>query len=232
MRPRPDLGEVLTEALAAHSHEPELEQGRGGNLELVILHAGEIAAVIVLWVAGLTGILLTTAPEETRTLWRWSTRPRPQPRPPRSFADLVRDVPGADGDVVDSRQIRATPAPDRSRAPLVQLRRAVGMESERPGESAGVGLSTRFRSGASMMAVTNTPQPAIDPLAQQAATLLAKAMVTSHDRELLWQRFHELVVATAAELEEAPVREAIDEIERRGLSLDVVARVVQQRLGE
>ncbi|HEX3330900.1 MAG TPA: hypothetical protein VHS27_13335 [Gaiellales bacterium] len=83
-----------------------------------------------------------------------------------------------------------------------------------------------------MMAVTNAPQSAIDPLAQQAATLLAKAMVTSHDRELLWQRFRELVVATAAELEEAPVREAIDEIERRGLSLDVVARVVQQRLGE
>lgn len=83
-----------------------------------------------------------------------------------------------------------------------------------------------------MMAVTNSPQPAIDPLAQQAATLLAKAMVTSHDRDLLWQRFHELVVANAAELEEAPVREALDEIERRGLSLDVVARVVQQRLGD
>ena len=80
---------------------------------------------------------------------------------------------------------------------------------------------------------TNAPhKPAIDPLAQQAATLLAKAMVTSHDRELLWQRFHDLVLATAAELEEAPVRDAIDEIERRGLSLDVLARVVQQRLSE
>lgn len=82
------------------------------------------------------------------------------------------------------------------------------------------------------MMATNAQQQAIDPLAQQAATLLAKAMVTSHDRDLLWQRFHELVTATAAELEEAPVRDAIDEIERRGLSLDVVARVVQQRLGE
>ena len=82
------------------------------------------------------------------------------------------------------------------------------------------------------MTATNAPEYAIDPLAQQAATLLAKAMVTSHDRDLLWQRFHELVVATAAELEEAPVREAIDEIERRGLRLDVVARVVQQRLSE
>ncbi len=82
------------------------------------------------------------------------------------------------------------------------------------------------------MTPVNTPEPTIDPLAQQAATLLAKAMVTSHDRDLLWQRFHELVVATAAELEEAPVRDAIDEIERRGLRLDVVARVVQQRLSE
>ena len=82
------------------------------------------------------------------------------------------------------------------------------------------------------MTATNAPQQAVDPLAQQAATLLAKAMVTSHDRDLLWRRFHELVVATAAELEEAPVRDAIDEIERRGLSLDVVARVVQQRLSE
>jgi hypothetical protein len=82
------------------------------------------------------------------------------------------------------------------------------------------------------MMATNAPPQAIDPLAQQAATLLAKAMVTSQDRDLLWQRFHELVVATAAELEEAPVRDAVDEIERRGLSLDVVARVVHQRLSE
>ena len=104
------------------------------------------------------------------------------------------------------------------------------MEGERHGESGDVGLSKRFQLGASMTAVTNAPKPAIDPIAQHAATLLAKAMVTSHDRELLWQRFHELVMATAAELEEAPVREAIDEIERRGLSLDVVARVGQQRL--
>jgi hypothetical protein len=62
--------------------------------------------------------------------------------------------------------------------------------------------------------------------------LLAKAMVASSDRELLWQRFCELVVATATELEEAPVRDAVEEIERQGLSLDVVARVVQQRLSE
>jgi len=50
--------------------------------------------------------------------------------------------------------------------------------------------------------------------------------------DLLWDRFRELVVATAAELEEAPARDAVDEMERRGLKLDVVARVVQQRLGQ
>jgi hypothetical protein len=82
------------------------------------------------------------------------------------------------------------------------------------------------------MMATGAPPQAIDPLAQQAAMLLAKAMVTSHDRDLLWQRFRDLVIATAAELEEAPVRDVIDEIERRGLSLDVLARVVQQRLSE
>ena len=174
------------------------------------LHAGEIAAVIVLWAAGLTAILLTTAAEETRALWWGSIRSGRQPRPRGSVADVVGVVPGADGDVVDSREIRdtfrsASPRPARS------VETSAAVESGRPGESA---------------------QPAIDPLAQQAATLLAKAMVTSHDRERLWQQFHELVVATAAELEEAPVREAIEEIERQGLSLDVVARVVRKRLSE
>jgi hypothetical protein len=176
----------------------------------VTLHAGEIAAVIVLWAAGLTAILLTTAAEETRTLWWASIRPGRQPRLGGSVADLVPGVPAADDDVVDSREIRDT---FRSASPRpahpVEMRAAV--ETGPPGESA---------------------QPAIDPLAQQAATLLAKAMVTSHDRERLWQQFHELVVATAAELEEAPVREAIEEIERQGLSLDVVARVVRKRLSE
>jgi hypothetical protein len=81
------------------------------------------------------------------------------------------------------------------------------------------------------MVVTNAPQHTIDPLVEQAARLLAKAMVTSRNRDLLWKRFHELVVGTVAELEEAPVRDAVDDMERRGLSLDVVARVVQQRLG-
>ncbi len=57
-------------------------------------------------------------------------------------------------------------------------------------------------------------------------------MVTSHDRELLWQEFRDLVVANTKELEEAPVREALDEMERQGLSLDVVARVVHEKLGE
>lgn len=81
------------------------------------------------------------------------------------------------------------------------------------------------------MAVTNATH-ATDPLVEQAAMLLAKAMVTSRDRELLWERFRELVVGTAAELEEAPVRAAVDEMERQGWKLDVVARVVQQRLRE
>jgi hypothetical protein len=82
------------------------------------------------------------------------------------------------------------------------------------------------------MAVPNAPTHAVDPLVQQAAMLLAKAVVTSRDRDLLWERFHEVVGGTAAELEEAPVRDAVDEMERRGLSLDLVARVVRQRLGE
>jgi hypothetical protein len=186
-----------------------------------------IAAAIVLWVAGLTGILLTTAPEETRALWRRSTRPRRHLDARPSFADLS----GSDGDVVDSRQIRDARASGSRRELSIQLRQAVGLDRDRPSESPDVGLSGGVRPGGAMMA-TNAPQQAIDPLAQQAATLLAKAMVTSQDRELLWQSFHELVVATAAELEEAPVRDAVDEIERRGLSLDVVARVVQQRLSE
>ena len=34
----------------------------------------------------------------------------------------------------------------------------------------------------------------IDPLAEQAANLLAKAMLTSRDRDALWECFHALVV--------------------------------------
>jgi hypothetical protein len=82
------------------------------------------------------------------------------------------------------------------------------------------------------MAAESAQRHKIDPLAEQAATLLAKAMVTSHDRELLWQEFRDLVVAHTKELEEAPVREALDEMERQGLSLDVVARVVHEKLGD
>jgi hypothetical protein len=82
------------------------------------------------------------------------------------------------------------------------------------------------------MAVEDARRHKIDPLAEQAAMLLAKAMVTGHDRELLWQEFRDLVVAHTKELEEAPVREALDEMERQGLSLDVVARVVHEKLGE
>lgn len=81
------------------------------------------------------------------------------------------------------------------------------------------------------MAVENAQQPTIDPLAEQAVVLLAKAMVTSHDREGLWDRFHERVVDQTRELEEAPIRDALDEMERQGVQLEAVARVVRDRLG-
>ena len=74
-------------------------------------------------------------------------------------------------------------------------------------------------------------EPGMDPLAEQAANLLAKAMVTSHDRDVLWERFHSLVVDQTRDLEEAPIREALDEMERQGVRLETVARVVSDRLG-
>jgi hypothetical protein len=84
----------------------------------------------------------------------------------------------------------------------------------------------------SAVAIDKAERHAIDPLAEQAATLLAKAMVTSHDRDELWQAFRDRVVQQAKALEEAPVREALEEMERRGLSLDVVARVVHEKLAD
>ena len=78
---------------------------------------------------------------------------------------------------------------------------------------------------------TDVHQPGVDPLAEQAANLLAKAMVTSHDRDTLWERFRELVVDQTKELEEAPIRAALDEMERQGVRLEAVARVVRDRLG-
>ena len=80
------------------------------------------------------------------------------------------------------------------------------------------------------MVVERARAHGIDPLAEQAVELLAKAMVTTRDREALWQRFHELVVAETKHLEEAPVREALDDLLHRGVSLEVVARVVRERL--
>src|SRR5947208_10777992 len=143
------------------------------DASMVTPNAWEIAAAIVIWVAGMTGILFTTAPEETRALLRRSTRLRRHRAPRRSFS-----VSG--GDVVDSRHIRYAPASASRRDLLVQLKRAVGLESDRARESAGVGRFWRDRLGGSMTPA-NAPQQPIDPLAQQAATLLAKAMVTSHD---------------------------------------------------
>jgi TPP-dependent pyruvate/acetoin dehydrogenase alpha subunit len=77
-----------------------------------------------------------------------------------------------------------------------------------------------------------TKLQSLDPLAEQAVTLLAKAMVTSHEREQLWEQFRHHVDATTVELEEAPIREALDELERRGLSLNILARVVHERLAD
>ena len=45
------------------------------------------------------------------------------------------------------------------------------------------------------------------------------------------ERFHELVVDQTRELEEAPIREALDQMERQGVRLEAVARVVRDRLG-
>jgi hypothetical protein len=78
---------------------------------------------------------------------------------------------------------------------------------------------------------TKVHHAGLDPLAEQAASLLAKAMVTSHDRDALWERFHELVVDQTRDLEEAPIRAALDEMERQGVRLEAVARVVRDRLG-
>ena len=71
----------------------------------------------------------------------------------------------------------------------------------------------------------------IDPLARQAANLLAEAMVMSHDRDALLKRFHSLVVDEVTELEEAPIREALEAMEHQGIRLEAVARVVNDRLG-
>jgi phosphoglycolate phosphatase-like HAD superfamily hydrolase len=82
------------------------------------------------------------------------------------------------------------------------------------------------------MAVDTVQHAAIDPLAGQAATLLAKAMVTADDRNALWQHFRDLVEEQTKEIEETPVREALDDLVRRGVELGVVARVVHERLGD
>jgi TPP-dependent pyruvate/acetoin dehydrogenase alpha subunit len=71
----------------------------------------------------------------------------------------------------------------------------------------------------------------IDPLAEQAATLLAKAMVTSRDRDALWERFQSLVAEEVREMEEAPILEALEAMERQGIRLEAVARVVNDRIG-
>src|SRR3954467_2403747 len=106
---------------------------RRPDVSMVTANAWGIAAAIVMWVAGLTGILVTTAPEETRVLWRWPPRPRRHLEPRRSLSALAGSV----GDVVDSRQIRNAPA-SPSRRDLFDQWQRVGLESDRPSEPADV----------------------------------------------------------------------------------------------
>jgi len=80
-------------------------------------------------------------------------------------------------------------------------------------------------------ATVDTRARGIDPLAEQAATLLAKAMVTSRDRDALWERFQSLVVDEVRELEEAPILAALEAMERQGIRLEAVARVIHDRIG-
>jgi TPP-dependent pyruvate/acetoin dehydrogenase alpha subunit len=72
-------------------------------------------------------------------------------------------------------------------------------------------------------------RPQIDPLAEQAATLLTKAMLTNRDREALWSAFRDLVDEQVKRLQESPVRQALDDLERRGVPLDLVARLAEER---
>lgn len=72
------------------------------------------------------------------------------------------------------------------------------------------------------------PRP-IDPLVERAADLLTRAMVASRDRETLWSEFRAMVVEQLARLDEAPVRDALDELERRGVNLELLARLAEER---
>ena len=72
-------------------------------------------------------------------------------------------------------------------------------------------------------------RPGIDPLAEQAATLLTKAMLANRDRDALWSAFRDLVDMQVRRLEEAPVRQVLDQLERSGVSLDLVARLAEER---
>jgi hypothetical protein len=84
------------------------------------------------------------------------------------------------------------------------------------------------------MATQEVRPSRLDPLADEAATMLAEALLQVHgdERELLWHLFRDRVAAQVKELEEAPVRQALDDLERRGLNLAVVARILDRRLEE
>src|SRR4051794_27711994 len=92
---------------------------RRADASMVTVNAWGLAAAIVMWVAGLTVILVATAPGETRVLWRRPTRPRRHVDLRRSLADIA----GSDGDVVDSRKIRDAPALASRRDPFEQRQR-------------------------------------------------------------------------------------------------------------
>jgi len=109
--------------------------------------------------------------------------------------------------------------------------------STAPGFSGTPVVSINFNSRKGLTVAADADRSTIKALSlvganNAAVTLLAKAMVTCHDRDLLWQQVRDRVVEQTKALEEAPVREALEDMERRGLSLDVVARVVHEKLGD
>ena len=75
-------------------------------------------------------------------------------------------------------------------------------------------------------------QRTVDPLVREAATLLSKAMVSTADRDAQWECFRVLVSEEVKQLEEAPIRWALDELERQGYKPDALARVLAERLGQ
>jgi hypothetical protein len=72
----------------------------------------------------------------------------------------------------------------------------------------------------------------LDRKLDRLADELAKAIVSLpyEDEDLLWHRFREVVVDRLSELREAPVRQALDELQSRGIDLQILARLASERL--